>query len=298
MKKKNNNKRKVNKKGVLSKRSLYLITLIGIMVIIGIGGLVYRNVTKNSIPSNITKEVLQEKVTKAINSYEYADTQMATMIEADREISVIENSILSSCRSMNSTKSFIGMDKTYNINSTIVWESNDLGSYDVYLSDMQNNVTVKTELENEPINVDPWGIVKNTDKYILHNEFIEYCSKKCYLLLFMGNDEENNLIGEEMYIDSETFLPIGLVTYAQISNAEDNKLIEEVISEYGEIDNGNIKIDEIKATMESVSEYTLVYTFKFSNEPMSLVPIPKTYLTEEEYVKFKESLKENNNENK
>ena len=288
--------KKLNKKGVLSKRSLVLLSIVGVMVIIGVGLLIYNNVSRQLVPSSITKEDIQAKVTEYINKYKYSDVQMRTMIEVDGSSKPVEFTTFSTSKDMDANKSFIVMDNTLKVVDTLVWEKNEAGSYDVYLSDVVNGVTVKTEQETEPVNMNPWGIVTNVEAYTLHDEFVQYGDIQCYLLYIMGQDEEGNPKGEELYIDSETFAPVGLVSYTQISNKEE--IIKDITNEYKDAIGEDITIEDVEATVNSITEYTLLYTFQFTNETENLMSIPNVYLTEDEYVEFRESLSEDKDETK
>lgn len=263
-----------------------LIVLVLLAVVITCVVLFKSDNAKKLLEDTMTSEELEEKAIAATSQYNYAKMLLDQQITLSDGTQVLEEYILSAEKNGSKrTYTYLSAD-----GSTIFeyWDKDtsntDTDQYDVYIYSEVYETWVNTKLTEEPVSNDLWGMLSVIDGYtVLEDKQNWYVTgEECYVLQLLGSSDDLYAIYEEMYINAETFLPVGIVEYCV---AEDSgKTIKDLSEEDLDLNMEDYEIENATIEASSYSELLRVYQLEYSNEDLALVEKPETFITDEDYM--------------
>lgn len=272
-------------KGRLSAILLVLVLLVVIVTLV----IVFKDSdTQKLLENHLTSEELEEKAIEAVNRCQYSTMLLDQQITLTDDTKLLEEYMISAEKD--------GSKRTYTYISTDgsmlmqYWEKElaedgEAEHYDVYIYSESYETWVNTKLESEPIVNDLWSMLTSMHEYTILEDKQEWyvTGEECYVLQLLGSSDSFYAIYEEMYINAETLLPVGIVEYC-VAEEEGSKTIDDLTEDDLNINLDGYTAENIEVESSNYSEILRVYQLNYSNEDMAMFDKPETFITDEDYM--------------
>lgn len=259
-----------------------------LMLIVGVlaYGIFFNNEdAKKLMKVHLTAEEIEQKTIEAVNKYNYGKMLLDQQLTLSDGTQYLEEFTISAEKDgAKRTYTYLTSDGSALVEYWDIYKTEDGDKYDVYIYSDIYETWVNTLLDEEPVGNDLWGMLNVIHGYTVLEDIEKWyvTGEDCYVLQLLGSSDIFHSIYEEMYINAETFLPVGIVEYCISEDSE--KTIKDLTNEDLTLDMENYKIENIEIEHADYYEILRVYQLEYSNEDLAMTDKPETYISDEDYM--------------